>query len=288
MFRVWSNKAGGGEVNWAWVWAGDGVSPGLYLKQNLPSLFVWGHSLSLSAVFMTQRTHGPGQESPMLWSQPAQLSPSNYDIRWHIPSIGTFKLGKCSTCCVISYVPGQEYRNVWNLKKRTGHAIFMLSLFPRLLKFRTAPLPLPYQDISESESDTESRGVGSGSGDEMLTLETRGTELWAVRGNVRRYRDHEDIGLRVRICRVPGVSLSVVTKLWSPDDCLRHYGHYGHYDPWHQPAIITPSQAYNHRTSDTSPPPISSHSLLKNIQNFTKHDILSQPAGGTEAFVRSL
>ena len=53
----------------------------------------------------------------------------------------------------------------------------MLSLFPRLLKFRTAPLPLPYQDISESESDTESRGVGSGSGDEMLTLETRGTEL---------------------------------------------------------------------------------------------------------------
>ena len=54
--------------------------------------------LSLSAVFMTQRTHGPcapGQESPMLWSQPAQLSPSNYDIRWHIPSIGTFKPGKC-------------------------------------------------------------------------------------------------------------------------------------------------------------------------------------------------
>ena len=102
MFRVWSNKAGGGDVNWGWAGAGDGVSPGLYLKQNLPSLFVWGHSLSLclslSAVFMTQRTHGPcapGQESPMLWSQPAQLSPSNYDIRWHIPSIGTFKPGKC-------------------------------------------------------------------------------------------------------------------------------------------------------------------------------------------------
>ena len=45
--------------------AGDKVCPGLYLLQHLPSLFVWGHTLSdmlIFPVFMTQRPHG--QESP--------------------------------------------------------------------------------------------------------------------------------------------------------------------------------------------------------------------------------
>ena len=65
MFRVWSNKAGGGDVNWGWAGAGDGVSPGLYLKQNLPSLFVWGHSLSLSVSLSRQFSWLRGHMAPV-------------------------------------------------------------------------------------------------------------------------------------------------------------------------------------------------------------------------------
>ena len=67
MFRVWSNKAGGGDVNWGWAGDGVGVSPGLYLKQNLPSLFVWGHSLSLSlgSFHDSEDTWPP---VPLVWS----------------------------------------------------------------------------------------------------------------------------------------------------------------------------------------------------------------------------
>ena len=152
--------------------------------------------------------------------------------------------------------------------KKLARDFYVVTL-PTIVKIQDSPSPSPYQDISESESDTESRGVGSGEWGVAPV-----TRCWHLRhGGLCCAGQCAEIqwpwGLRVRICRVPGVSLSVVTKLWSPDDCLRHYGHY---DPWHQPVIITPSQAYNHRTSDTSPPPmcVCSHSLLKKYSEFYK------------------
>ena len=142
----------------------------------------------------------------------------------------------------------------------------MLSLFPRLLKFRTAPLPLRIRTSPNLNQIPRQGEWGWG----VAPV----TRCWHLRhGGLCCAGQCAEIqwpwGLRVRICRVSGVSLSVVTKLWSPDDCLRHYGHY---DPWHQPVIITPSQAYNHRTSDTSPPPmcVCSHSLLKKYSEFYK------------------
>ena len=52
------------------------------------------------------------------------------------------------------------------------------------------------------------------------------------------------------------------------------------------PVIITPSQAYNHQPASDNLVTV----YWKNIQNikFSRHIILTQSAGGTEAIVRSL
>ncbi len=156
----------------------------------------------------------------------------------------------------------------------------MLSLFPRLLKFRTAPLPLRIRtspNLNQIPRVGE-WGVGSGSGDEMLTLETRGTVLCrAMCGNT--------VTMRVKSQNMQSA--------WCQPECC----HQAVVTWWLSPSLwslwsMTPTCHY-HAESGIQPPDIRHIMYVvtvywKNIQNFTKHDILSQPAGGTEAFVRSL
>ena len=167
--------------------------------------------------------------------------------------------------------------HVLNLKKKLARDFYVVTL-PTIVKIQDSPSPSPYQDISESESDTESRGVGSGSGDEMLTLETQGTVLCrAMCGNTVTMR----------------VESQNMQSAWCQPECC----HQAVVTWWLSPSLwslwsMTPTCHY-HAESGIQPPDIRHIMYVvtvywKNIQNFTKHDILSQPAGGTEAFVRSL
>ena len=165
----------------------------------------------------------------------------------------------------------------------------MLSLFPRLLKFRTAPLLSlsPYQDISESESDTESREgwlrEGSGrSGDEMLTLEMRGTILW----NTVRTEGQESACILQAWCHMgwvlsPGCGhLMTVSVIMVIIVIMIH------------DTNLSLSRRVRHTTTghQTSHKPTWSQVIEKifRIISDTNHCILSQPAGGIKAIVRRL
>lgn len=109
--RGWHNvqtlkqQCGRRDVKWGWAGCGWQSQPRPLSVTSPLSLCVGTLSLILclcrqiTSVHDSEDTWSPAppmvRESPVLWSQPDQLSPSNYDIRWHIPSIGTFKPEKC-------------------------------------------------------------------------------------------------------------------------------------------------------------------------------------------------
>ena len=132
---------------------------------------------------------------------------------------------------------------------------FYVVTLPTIVKIQDSPSALPLPVSGHLRIWIRYRESGGLTPRGEWPLRWRDVDTWDAGDNIMKYSEDRGSGVSMHTAGLVSHGLSVVTGLWSPDDCLRHYGHYCHYDPWHQPVIITPSQAYNHRTSDTSHKP---------------------------------
>ena len=144
---------------------------------------------------------------------------------------------------------------------------FYVVTLPTIVKIQDSPSALPLPVSGHLRIRYRESGGLTPRGE--WPLRWRDVDTWEAGDNIMKYSEDRGSGVSMQAwCH-----MSVVTRLWSPDDWLRHYGHYCHYDPWHQPVIITPSQAYNHRTSDITQANLVT-GYWKNIQNNIKYKSL--------------
>ena len=164
----------------------------------------------------------------------------------------------------------------------------MLSLFPRLLKFRTAPLLSlsPYQDISESDQIPRVGREGWLRGGEW-PLRWRDVDTWDAGDNVMKYSEDRGSGVSMAWCHMgrvlsPGCGhlmtvsvIMVIIVIMIHDTNLSLSRRVRHTTTGHQPHITQANL-------------VTGYWKIFGIISDTNHCILSQPAGGIEAIVRSL